>query len=239
MARARSRKPRNPNHEAKLRALIRAGKRVDPSNRRATARAFSELKRKDTLEKHYGHDVTRERAKELKKHGFYVNLRKRKPLVVVDVPRNVHREKIPHTKFSVLKGGIVQFKNTERRDFIIGFTNDERKQFADSPGDFVKRKVAEFKSDHPQYARYIKPSSIRLQWGAFQGTKQFAPSYFTKSYFSTISPEEAREVPARKRKPRIDKLTGIHITIFVPAKSKGKHASKEKARGRKRKNRKS
>ena len=215
-------------HESKLRALIRAGRRIDPTNRRAVSRAYSEFKRRESLERNYGHAVTPTMARILRDKGFYVS-KKKSPVVVVDVPRNVHREKIPHTHFSVLKSGIVKFTNTERRDFIIGFTKEEKREFANNPGEFTARKVAEFKRDYPQYARYVKPASIRLQWGAFQATKQFAPSYFTQTYFASISSEETRKVKKGKRKPRIDKLTGLHITIFVPQK-KARNAHKRKAR---------
>ena len=220
------------SHEQKLRALTKAGKRPDPTNTRAVSRAHSELQRRKTLERNYGKPVTRKQAATLREKGFYVSRNK----VIVDVPRNIHREKIPHTRFSVLRSGVVKFTNTERRDYVIGFTKAEKKEFAKDPAAFRKKKLAEFRRQNPTAAKYWKTAQVRLQWGAFQGTKEFAPSYFTATYFASISPEETRKQKRGKRRPRIDKLTGFHIVIHAAAPRKRAKKNNTRRRGRKGRN---
>lgn len=222
-----ARRQKRVSHAERIRALLRSGKRrIDPTNKRSVARQFNELQRRKTFEKHYGHDISKADAKVLKEKGFYVT--KSMKRVVIDVPRDVHRQKIPHTKFSILKKmGVVKYTNTERRDFVIGFTKQEKKKWAADPKKFTADKIAEFKREYPQYAKFIKPSSIRLQHGAFQGTKQFVPDYYVRHYGL------AGSMPATfkmKGKKLLDNLTGLHIVIYIPQSKQGKNARKKKGK---------
>lgn len=183
--------------------------------RRASERVPKELER----------PATKRQREELKAHGF----RTTKRGVIVDGPRDKRREPIKGAKLQILKGGVIKTSVGQRRDFIYGFTKKEKREFAKDPAAFQKKKLAELRVMFPTLKRARKPQ-IRLQWGAYQATKDFAPSYFTAQYFAAVSPEEIRKAGKRNARPRADKLTGLHIVVHV-AKEKGKR----RAKGRKRK----
>jgi hypothetical protein len=168
--------------------------------------------------------ATARQRDELKKHGF----RTTKKGVIVDGPRDKNRQPIKGAKLEVLKGGVIKTSVKQRRDFIYGFTRQEKREFAKNPGAFEAKKMKELESLFPSLKK-AKKKQIRLQWGAYQATKDFAPSYFTARYFAAVSPEEVRKVGKKKAKPRADKLTGLHIVIHVPTKKA------KRAKGRKRK----
>jgi hypothetical protein len=169
---------------------------------------------------------------ELKAHGF----RTTKRGVVVDGPRDRKREPIPGSKVEVMRGGVIKTSVGARRDFIYGFTAKEKREFARDPAAMERKILARLRKQFPSLAKARKPQT-RLQWGAYQATKDFSPTYFTAKYFAAISPEETRREGKRGAKPRIDKLTGFHVVIHVPTKAgkrQGVHRGKKK-QGRKRK----
>lgn len=221
MARTRQRKSSNSSksthrtHVEKLRALSRRGIQVDPTSKAATARAY----RKEfpaAIPKDYQHKATKEQRAMLKERGFFVT----KKTVVIDRPRNAQRDKIKGARFSILKSGTIKFSVKQRRDYTYGLTKKEKKQFAESPDSFIKDLLARLKTENRTLRDSIRPA-IRLTWGAFQGTKSFSASYFTKNYFGSVSPEEERNVKnKRKRKKRLDKLTGITFVVHVPKRRK-------------------
>lgn len=206
-------------HEAKLRALSRVGIHADPTNPRSVARRYYDRFERDKVDKRLPKDMLRSaRGKtldEAKEHGFRVT----KSAVVVDGPRDKRRKPIKGARVKVLRGGVVQTSVGQRRDIIYGFTRAERKAFAKDPDGFTESKVAELMARFPTLRRRKK--QIRLQWGAYQATKDFAPSYFTARYFASVSPEERRKA-GKKARPRADKLTGLHIVVHVPKKKKGR-----------------
>lgn len=212
---------REQNHLADLRFLSKRGKRPDPDNYPAVKRAARELRSREALENAYSHRVNKSQREILKKRGFHTT----KSSLVIDGPRDSRRRKIPGAKMEVLKDGLVKWSAGQRRDFIYGMTKEERKEFAKNPELFTQKILARLRKKNPTL-KAAKPSRIqsRLQWGAFQGTKDFAPSFFTKHYFANISPED--ETKGRKSK-RLDKLTGLHFVVHVPKpKAKPKRGSR-------------
>lgn len=151
---------------------------------------------------------SKETRDELRKHGF----RTTKSGVVIDGPRNNKREKIPGSKIEVLRGGVVKTSVGRRRDFIYGFTKSEKKAFAEDTGAFIKKKTAELRKKYP-LLKHSRNLQIRLQWGAYQATKNFSPNYFTKEYLLKFM-TKAGQIDKTHRK--IDALTGIHIVVHVP-----------------------
>lgn len=213
MARQRHRKTdssrikRTP-HEQKLHALSRAGFRPDPFNTRQVNRQYRELQ----STKHLIRRADKKTRDDAREHGFHVNHKG----VVIDGPRDRKRQPIKGAKISVLRGGVVTTSVKQRRDFIYGFTRAEKKAFADDPAAAEKSILARLRQRFPTLKKSRKPQ-VRLQWGAYQATKEFSPSYFTSKYFATVSPEEKRRGGKQKR---LDKLTGLHIVIHVPTQRK-------------------
>lgn len=218
---------REENHLADLRFLSKRGRRPDPDNYAAVRRAARELRQREALEEHYSRKVGKKQREELKARGFHTTKR----AVVIDAPRDARRKKIPGAKMQVLKGGVVKWTVGERRDFIYGMTKKEKKEFARDPELFTQKILKRLREQNPTLKK-IRPSRIqkRLQWGAFQGTKDFAPSYFTKQYFADVSPEDTTK--GRKSK-RLDKLTGLHFVIHIPRTRKAKRGGNAKRSKRK------
>jgi hypothetical protein len=160
--------------------------------------------------------VTREQRNELRRHGFKVN----KTGIYLDSPRDKTRKKIKGARMSVLRGGIVKWSVGRRRDFIVGFTAKEKKEFARDPEAMVARKEAELIRKHPQtFRRAVSAPRVRLQWGAYQATKDFSPYELDLRY-----PFLASERPRKKRdREAKDRLVGlIFITYVKRAKRKKK-----------------
>jgi hypothetical protein len=226
MARQRHRKSNSSKsprvtHEQKLRRLSKAGWRGDPFNKRAVARSYSERFNsakpnrfnRDKIPAELVRRTDKKTRDDAKAHGFRTTSRG----VVVDGPRNRKRDPIKGSRVEIHRGGVVTTRVGARRDFIYGFTRKEKRKFAKNPESFEKEILAKLRKRFPSLAKARKPQS-RLQWGAYQATKDFAPSYFTAKYFASISPEETRKVGKKRAKPRIDKLTGFHFVIHVTKK---------------------
>jgi hypothetical protein len=167
---------------------------------------------------------------EFKQHGFQTTPKG----VLVDGPRNTRRDPLPGARVELHKGGVVKTRVGQRVDFIYGLTKAEKKRFLRDPEAMEKEIRERLRKMFPTL-RKVKPSKIesRLQWGAYQATKEFAPSYFTAKYFATVSPEDVRKVGKKRAKPRADKLTGFHFVVHIPKASKarkrkeGKHGKKK------------
>lgn len=200
---------------ANLRFLSKRGVKVDPTSHKQITAKARELRQRDNLVEFYGHKVTRSQAKTLKARGFITERNR----VVVDGPRDRNRKKIKGARMRVAKDGTVSWRTKERTDYIVGLTPKEKKDFASSsnPDSYIADVLKRLRAKHPGLRG--KRVQRRLQWGAFQATKDYSPNYFTKTYFSKISPEDKRH---NRKTPRIDKLTGFHFVVHTPAKKKTK-----------------
>lgn len=209
-------------HVQKLRELSRAGIQVDPTSSRAVSRAYRKFQRT----KEMARPVSKKQAAEFKEHGFYVSGKN----VIIDGPRDKRRKQIKGARVTPLSGGVVKTSTKQRRDFVYGFTKKEKKEFAKNPELVTKQILAQLRKRFPSL-RKARKIQERLQWGSYQATKDFAPSYFTARYFSTTSPEEIRRKGKRRAAPRVDKLTGLHFVIHVPSnarkRKRGKNGKKK------------
>lgn len=214
-------------HEQKVDWLSRRGNTIDPTNRAQIARKYREARREripaDMLHKVPGknHKQKATSARSLRAHGFRIV----GDTVVVDSPRNRRRNIIKGSRTRVLSGGVVTQSVKNRRDYIYGFTRKEKQEFAKDPAAFEKKIIRRMLDRFPAL-RKARKRQVRLRWGAYQGTKNFAPTYFTTKYFAESSPEEIRRVGKRKAEPRSDKLTGFHIVIHVPEKKRRRRKGK-------------
>lgn len=156
--------------------------------------------------------TSREQRDDLKRHGYTVNTTG----VYLDQPRDKERKRIPGAKLEIQKGGIVKWSVGQRRDFIVGFTPKEKKEFAKNPEAFTAFKLQELIASHPQTFKKIrKPPNVRLQWGAYQAQKDFAPNYFAKIY-----PNFDKTRANKRTREARDRLVGLHVVIHIPKKRK-------------------
>ncbi len=226
-----SSKSTRTTHEDKLRALSRAGRSTDPTDKRRVTREYAELRadQASRTPRSIERPASAAQRKELKAHGFRVTKRG----VIVDSPRDKHRKQLPGARTQVKSGGVIIQSVKQRRDFIYGFTAKEKREFAKDPAHMESiifdRLRKRFKN-----LRRAKVQS-RLQWGAYQATKDFSPTYFTAKYFAEISPEEMRREGKRDARPRADKLTGLHFVVHIPSASTARKRKGKNAKGKKRK----
>lgn len=204
--------------EAKAR---RDGNRIPPGARRAIpGKGKSQL----------------DAMRELQAHGFRTApaVKGKGFNVIIDGPRNKRREQIKGSRVSVLKGGVIKTSVGARRDFIYGFTKKEKKEFAKDPEAFTKKKMSELERIFPSL-RQTKKKQVRLQWGAYEATKDFAPTHWLKmgsgQYFNAQTPEMKRKKATGKLR---DRLTGLHIVIHIPKRSKAHNRVRENGKGKKR-----
>jgi len=201
------------SHVDKLAFIRKHGNHVDPTNTRQVTRKYNELKRVPwNLEK----KATARQRRELKERGFRITDKG----VIVDGPRDVRRKPIKGAKLEILRDGVVKWQVKQRRDYVIGLTKKEKREFANDPKTFMDRKVKELREKYPTLKR-IPPSKIqkRLQWGSYQGTKDFAPSEWNRG---TTLKRIVDELVKNKKSARgaSDKLTGIHLVVHIPRKRK-------------------
>lgn len=218
MARDRHRSKKNTTKATKPAAVSLADLvKRDVATRIEKARAARDAREK--IPKHIERAVPdKSTRRTLARHGFRTTGKG----VVIDGPRNRKREPIKGARVKVMSHGTVKTSVGQRRDFIYGFTAKEKREFAKDPGGFQKKKLTELERIFPSL-RAARKKQVRLQWGAYQATKDFTPTYFSAKYFASISNEEIRKVGKKHATPRLDKLTGLHIVIHVP-KKKGKRA---------------
>lgn len=195
-------------HDEKLRFLSQYGAISDPTNKKSVDQKYRTFKK---FPLYLQRPADKKQREELKQRGFFVTGKG----VIIDGPRNAKREPIKGAKFEVLHDGVVKWSYKDRRDYIVGFTAKDKKEFARDPDAFVKKKEAELRAHYPTLAR--KKFQTRLQWGAYQATKDFHPYYFTKRYPG---------ITERAGKAVRDRLTGLHIVIHnqrVPKHLSGLH----------------
>lgn len=213
---SRSVPPRRPHRKLtrddKLRFISQYQRVKDPFNTRAVNRQYKKLK---SFPLDLKKNASKEQRAGLKKRGFFVTGKG----VIVDGPRDSRRKPIKTRRFKVLgKGEGVKWTVNGRRDYIIGLTDEERRAFAHDPLTFLKAHRAMMREKYADFhnARDIQ---TRLQWGAYQATKDFSASYFTRRYPYIESKVKGKKV--------LDRLTGIHYVIHLPRK-KRQHARKRK-----------
>lgn len=207
---------RAPTHAEKLAFIRRYGKpATDPTNERSVSRQYHKLKQ-------YPFELERKADKQtraaLKERGFFTTQRG----VIIDGPRDSKRRPIKGARLRITKDGTVITTVKDRRDYIIGLTKAERKEFAKNPDAVMARKEKELRAKYPKIGKRRKIQA-RLQWGAYQATKDFSPRVFSAKYFAKWLP--------REREHKIDKLTGLHFTVHVPReKGKRKHGKRKNRR---------
>lgn len=183
-------------------------------------------KLRESLERNFTRGIASKKTRDLlATKGFHVTKRG----VVIDSPRDVRGNKVKQTRFRVSSSGTVVFENHDRRDYVVGLTDDERKEFSKFPDRVLARKRQELIDEFPTVRKHVRSLKVRLQWGAFQGTKAFSPTYFSRDYLLAISPEDQRKKYPRSKQRRIDKLTGFHFVIHV---TRGRSITKRR-KGRK------
>lgn len=211
---ARPRSHRAPSHAEKLTFIRRYGKpAADPTNERAVTRQYNKLKQYPFELERKADSKTREALKE---RGFFTTKRG----VIVDGPRDSKRQPIKGAKLTISKDGTVKWSVKQRRDYVVGLTKKERREFAKNPEAVIARKEQELRERFPSVGKRRKIQT-RLQWGAYQATKDFSPRVFTAKYFAKFLP--------REQEHKMDKLTGLHFTVHVPrTKPKGKRYGKRR-----------
>ena len=115
------------------------------------------------------------------------------------------RKPIPGAKVDILKGGVVRFKKGKREDHIHGFTEAEKKEFAHDPKVYVAQREKAFRAEMKRRGIKVKDLQVRLQWGAYQATKDFSPNAFTGRYPYIESKVKGAAV--------LDRMTGLHFVI--------------------------
>lgn len=196
---SRPRKHRKITHDEKL-AFISQYKRVsDPFNTRSVDKQYRTY-RKFPL--YLQKSANKQQRAELKKRGFFTTEKG----VIIDGPRDARRKPIKGSRFEILSDGVVKYSVKQRRDYIIGFTKKEKKEFAIDPKGFVARKEKEFRAKHLR-TKIRGGLQTRLQWGAYQATKDFTPTAFSNRYPYIESKVKGQMIQ--------DRMTGLHIVVHV------------------------
>lgn len=223
---AKRRKPR-VSHDDKLRFISQYKRVPDPYNKKSVDKQYRTL-RKFPL--YLQRKADKEQRVELKRRGFFVTEKG----VIIDSPRDTKRKQIPGAKFSIQSDATIKWTVTRRTkktvhirsDYIIGLTKAEKKEFARNPDKLIARKLEELKARNPRL-RKKRDIQVRLQWGAYQATKDFHSGYFTKRY---------GHVPERDKKRVADRLTGLHFVVHSSKHLTGLHITvKERKHGKRRK----
>lgn len=203
-----SSKKHRATHEEKLRFLSQFKRIPDPTNRRSVSRQYRELNRFAHLH-HKANKQAREAARE---RGFFVTDKG----IIIDGPRDGHRNRIKGARQRITTHGEVVWSVGNRRDFIVGLTRAEKKEFAANPTAFTDKKIEELRSRYPLLRSVPKSKiQVRLQWGAYQAQKDFNPSAFSR--MTTWEQFRAMHGAGRsRRKGDVDRLTGLHIVVHLP-----------------------
>lgn len=215
-----SKAPRKSTRETLIRELayISQYKRVaDPTNARSVHKQYVAL-RKFPL--HLQRPADKQTREQLKKRGFFTTEKG----VIIDGPRDSKRKPIKGAKLDIQSDGTISWtvtrrtkrRITTRKDYIVGFTAKEKKEFAANPNAFVKNKTDELKKNKKGLQGKGK-IQVRLQWGAYQATKDFHQGYFMK---------QSSGWQDRQHKKLHDRLTGLHIVIHTNKHLSGLHLTK-------------
>jgi hypothetical protein len=155
--------------------------------------------------------ATKEQRAELKARGHRVTDKG----VIIDSPRDAERKQISGAKFQIQKGGIIKWSVRQRRDYIVGFTKKEKKDFAKDPQSVIARTLAKLRKENPSFKGLKRKPQVRLQWGAYQAQKDFSiRQFFASDTGWRIS--QAEKKPTKKNREAYDILVGLHIVIHVP-----------------------
>lgn len=209
---SQARKHRALTHVDKLEFIRKYEGVTDPTNTRSVSRRYNELKR---FPLHLARKAPVESRAALKERGFFVTKRG----VFIDGPRDSKRKPIPGARLRINKDATIVWSIKQRRDYIVGLTKAERKAFADDPDKFIKEKENALRAKYPTLGK--RKIQTRLQWGAYQATKDFSPRVFSAKYFAKWLP--------REKEHKLDKLTGLHFVVHVPRERK-KRATRKKRR---------
>lgn len=210
------------SHAEKLRFISQYKRVADPTNKKSVDNQYRTYKK---FPLYLQRPANKSQRAELKKRGFFVTEKG----VIVDGPRDAKRKPIKGAKLSIQSDGTIKWSIKDRRDYIVGLTNAEKKEFARDPNALIKRKLTELKSRNPTLAGK-KKIQVRLQWGAYQATKDFHAGYFTKRY---------GHVPERDKKRVQDRLTGLHFVVHSRASAShltGIHFTTKHGKGKRKKN---
>lgn len=198
---------------------------VDEKIERARRRRDAERRSESSVER----AAPKRTRDDFRRHGYPTT----KGGVLADGPRDARGNPLPGARTELYRGGIVKQSIDQRRDFIVGFTPAEKRQFAKNPDAFVAAKLAELEARFP-LLRNRRHRQVRLQWGAYRATKDFSPTAFDRRYFEGFF----EHIKGKPRKKRIDALTGLHIVVHVPKSStadKQKRKRRASKKGRKKK----
>lgn len=193
-----------PSHVEKLRFVSRF-KNVDPTSKSAVSRAYSSLKKIEHLHR----PATKKQRQDLKRAGFHTTDKG----VIIDGPRNVDRKPISGSKLEIQKDGIIKWSTKQRRDLTVGLSTKEKKIFVQNPKSYIQNLLEKLRKTHPSLKKAGDKIQVRLQWGAYQATKDFSPTQFTKAYPFLL---ERRSTKAKSAV--MDRLTGIHIVYHTKGK---------------------
>lgn len=161
------------------------------------------------------HRASAQQRAELKAHGYKTTSKG----VAMDGPRDKHRERIPGAKMEIQKGGTVKWSVGQRREYVVGFTAQDKKEFAKDRKAFVALKLAELIASHPQTFKKIRRApQVRLQWGAYGATKDFSP----RMQSTTTNFNWDKKRPTKVARDTRDRLVGLRIIVHIPKKRKRK-----------------
>lgn len=218
-----ARKSRAPSHDQKLAFISKYERVPDPYNTRAVNRRYSTLRKFPLYLQRPANKSTREHLKE---RGFFVTQKG----VIIDSPRDSKRKQIKGAVLDIQSDATIKWtvtretkkQRTIRSDYIIGFTKKEKREFAANPNAFIEKKKAELKKTKAGLrGKRDSQIQVRLQWGAYQATKDFHQGYFTKRY---------SHLPERDLKRVHDRLTGLHIVVHSTKHLTGLHLTTKTTR---------
>jgi len=162
------------------------------------------------------HSADAKQRAELKAHGYRTTSKG----VAIDGPRDKRRDRISGARMDIEKKGVVKWSVGQRREYIVGFTAKEKKEFAKNPEAFTALKLQEVIARHPRTFKKIRrPPQVRLQWGAYGATKDFSVPQLIKSY--KHFQREGAWIPKKTREAK-DRLVGLRIIIHIPKRRKKK-----------------
>jgi hypothetical protein len=202
------------SHVEKLRFITQYKTPNDPTSKRAVDREYRALKK---FPLYLQRSADAEQRHILKQRGFFVTGKG----VIIDGPRDIHRNPIKGARWHISKEGVVTTAVKQRRDIIYGMTRKEKEEFAHDPQAFINNLLERLRAAHPSIPKKKRPQ-IRLQWGAYQATKDFSPQLFWLSQSPLGKKSRETKDYTKKREAATDRLTGIHIVYHITKRRKRK-----------------
>lgn len=210
---------RAKSHVDKLRTLSSIGVRVDPTNKRAVTKKYRELSK---FPPHLFHKANKDDRERLKKKGFFVTDKG----VIIDGPRDRKRKPIATRRFDITSYGDIKWSVNGRRDYIVGLTPKEKIEFAKDTKAFIKKHRALMRERYPDF-REASDIQVRLQWGAYQATKDFVPGREIQTGGKDTD-KQFRLLRREKTGGKNDILTGLHYVIHVTKKTRQKRRKRRR-----------